>query len=98
MKGVPTSRLTRGLSELRWKILEFASGIQISVDVAIAESDFVKPRKTVYLISALLLVFFAVTFPDKIPSILSSLNVNTAAVSERTQGFVKEIRKLLPAL
>jgi len=98
LKGVLTTRLTHGLSELRWKILEVVSGIQISVDVAIAESDLVKPRKTVYLISALLLVFFAVIFPDKIPSILSSLNVNTAAVSERTQGFVKEIRKLLPAL
>lgn len=97
MKSVSITRLTHGLLELRWKILEVVAGIQISVNVVIAENDLVKPRKTIYLISALLLIFFAVTFPDRIPSILSSLNVNTAAVSERTHGFVKEIRKLLPA-
>lgn len=96
MKIIPT-KLIHDLSELRWKILEVVAGIQISVDVVIAESGLVKSKKEVYLISALLLAFLAVTFPDRIPSILSSLKIDTTAASERTQGFVKEIRKLLPA-
>jgi len=97
LKSILTTRLIHGLSELRWKILEVVAGIQISVDVVIAESGLVKSKKEVYLISAFLLAFLAVTFPDRIPSILSSLKIDTTAASERTQGFVKEIRKLLPA-
>jgi len=96
MKRVRTTRPIHGLSELFWKILEVASGIQISVDVVIAESDLVKSKKVVYLIGLLLLTLFAVTFPDRIPSILSSSQIDTTTVLERTHGLVKAIKKLLP--
>jgi len=96
MKRVRTARPIRGLSELFWKILEVVCGIQISVDVVIAESDIVKSKKVVYLLGLLLLILFAVTFPDRIPSILSSSQIDTRMVLERTHGLVKAIKKLLP--
>ena len=96
MKKIRTTRPIRGLSELFWKILEVVSGIQISVDVVISESDMVKSKKVVYLLGLLLLTLFAVTFPDRIPSILSSSQIDTQTVLERTHGLVKAIKKLLP--
>jgi len=97
MKWVGTTQLIRGLSELLWKILKVVSGIQISVDVVIAKSDLVKSKKTVYLMSAFLLILFVLTFPDKIPSILSSSQIDATGMLERTHAFVKAIKKLLPA-
>lgn len=97
-KSVRATRLIRGLSELFWKILEVVSEVQISLGVLAAENDLVKSRKAVCLIGALLLILFAVMFPDRIPSILSSSHIETMTVSERTNGLVKAVKKLLPAL
>lgn len=97
VKSVRTTRVIRGLSELFWKILEVVSEVQISLGVLVAKNDGVKSRKTVYLIGLLLLLLFAVMFPDRIPSILSSSHIDTMTVSERTHGLVKAVKKLLPA-
>lgn len=71
-------------------------GVQISVDVFLGEKNVVKSRKAVYLIGILLLVLFAVTFPDRILSILSFSQVDASSVLERTQGFIRAIKKVLP--
>jgi len=87
----------RGLSELFWKILEVVSEVQISLGTLLAENDLGKSKKTVYLIGALLLILLAVMFPDRIPSILSSSQIDAVTVSERTHGLVRAVKKLLPA-
>jgi len=98
LESVRTTRLIRDLSALFWKILRIVSGIQISVDFLVEESRSVRSRNAVYLIALFLLTLIAIMFPDKIPSILSSLGFDNTAVLERTQGLVRAIRRLLPAL
>jgi len=97
VKSAQTTRLVRDASELFWRILNVVSGIQISVDALVAENDLVKSRKVVYLTGVILLTVLAVTFPDKIPSFLSSLRVDITPILERTHDAIKAIKKLLPA-
>jgi hypothetical protein len=94
------TRVIHGLHSVFWGVFGVVSRIQISVDILMAEGkkEEGKPRRGVYVIGASLLVLFILMFPDRIPSILSSLNIDPTPVLERTQELFRTVRKLLPTL
>ena len=96
-KNTQVNQLVNSFSQFFWSVLDVVSSIQISIDAELTEDNLVKSRKAAYLISGLLMALFVLTAPDKIPSILSSTQIDTTKVLERTHEFINTIRKLLPA-
>ena len=96
-KNAPINKLGNSFSQFFWSVLDVVSSIQISIYAELTEDDLVKSRKAAYLISGLLMALFALTAPDKVPSILSSMQIDTTKALERTHEFINTIRKLLPA-
>jgi hypothetical protein len=96
IKNARVNQLISNLSQFFWSVLDVVSRIQISFDAELSQDDLIKPRKAAYFVSVLLMVLFVLMAPDKIPSILSSAQFDTAKVLETTQEFVKAIRKILP--
>lgn len=97
IKNARVNQLANDFSQFFWSVLGVISNIQVSFDTELAQTDAVKPRKAAYFVSVLLMALFVLTAPDKIPSIFSSIQVDTAKMVETTQEFVKALRKILLA-